>query len=53
MPSVYVQELGLPQTRAATLASAFCEEAEFNDDYGLFLKARCVRLAEFANKLIE
>lgn len=52
-PSVYVSELGLPDMRADTLATAFCNVAEFNDDYDAFLKARCERLAMFANKLIE
>lgn len=51
-PSVYVSDLGLPATRAATLATAFCDMAEFNDDYIPFLKARCARLAQFASKLI-
>jgi hypothetical protein len=52
-PSVYVNDIGLPETREATLARAFCDPAEFNDDYYPFLKARCTRLAQFANKLIE
>lgn len=52
-PSVYVNDLGMPATRAATLATAFCDIAEFNDDYASFLNARCERLAQFARKLIE
>lgn len=52
-PSVYVNDIGMPATRAATLATAFCDPAEFNDDYDRFLKARCKRLAQFASKLIE
>ena len=52
-PSVYVSEIGLPVTRSATLATAFCDSADFNDDYSAFLIARSERLAEFATKLIE
>jgi hypothetical protein len=51
-PSAYLADLvGDDDARAVTLATAFCHANEFNDDYQLFLKARCDRLAEFANKL--
>ena len=52
-PSLYVNDLGLVETRAATLATAFCDPSEFNDNYEPFLKARCQRLASFASKLIN
>lgn len=52
-PSVYVKELvGDQKGRDAALASAFCVETEFDDDYTKFLAGRCGRLAAFANKLI-
>ena len=52
-PSVYLNDLaGDDQARTATLASTFCNAAEFNDDFVPFLTARCGRLAEFANKLM-
>ncbi|KQV98366.1 DUF262 domain-containing protein [Rhizobacter sp. Root1221] len=52
-PSVYVQDLGVPATRAATLGTAFCHPEEFHDNYFPFLHARCARLAEFASELIK
>lgn len=51
-PSVYVNDLGTPETRGTTLASAFCDPAEFDDNFEPFLKARCERLAQFASKLV-
>jgi len=52
-PSVYLNDLvGEDGARAATLATAFCDASEFNDDYRSFLTARCDRLVQFANKLI-
>lgn len=52
-PSVYVNDLATPATRADILATAFCDPAEFNDVYPPFLKARCSRLATFASALIK
>jgi len=52
-PSIYVKDIGTPQTQADTLATAFCNQAEFDDKYEPFLTARSQRLADFANKLIE
>ncbi|BAO90658.1 DUF262 domain-containing protein [Caballeronia cordobensis] len=53
-PSVYINDLvaGHEEERDATLASAFCDKADFNDDFETFLTARCNRLAEFGAKLI-
>jgi hypothetical protein len=52
-PSVYLRELVShnEQEREETLASAFCSATEFDDNYEIFLKERCARLAEFANRL--
>ena len=54
-PSVYVNDLvGEEAARAVTLASAFCDAAEFNDDYPAFLKARCGRLGMlFTNRALR
>jgi len=53
-PSSYVDELvGNEKGRTEALASAFCQASEFDDNYSEFLRARCDRLAHFANKLIE
>lgn len=52
-PSVYVKELvGDKAGRDVALASAFCAESEFDDNYPKFLAARCARLAVYANTLI-
>lgn len=53
-PSVYVNDLveNNEDKRHETLASAFCAEAEFNDDYENFLNARCARLMECAQQLV-
>lgn len=52
-PSVYVKELvGDEKGRLDALASAFCHDSEFSDDFSAFMKARCDRLAQFANRLI-
>lgn len=52
-PSTYVKELvGSQEGRDLALASAFCAESDFDDDYFKFLKARSGRLATFANMLI-
>ncbi|MBC8727044.1 DUF262 domain-containing protein [Paraburkholderia sp. UCT2] len=52
-PSAYLGDLvGDDKARASTLATAFCLDSEFDDDYHPFLTARCARLAEFANKLM-
>lgn len=52
-PSEYLSDLVADdETRAATLATAFLLDTEFNDDYDPFLTARCSRLAEFANGLM-
>lgn len=52
-PSMYVSDLGLPETRRSILATAFCDTAEFNDEFYPFLKARCDRLVQFARKLVD
>ncbi|MEO8154462.1 MAG: DUF262 domain-containing protein [Rhizobacter sp.] len=53
-PSQYVNELvGQDAGRAATLATAFCQASEFNDEYVPVLNARCDRLAQFATGLID
>lgn len=52
-PSVYVHELvDQAEARTAALASAFCDAAQFNDQYDPFLQLRCERLAKFGNTLI-
>ncbi|MDB0529811.1 DUF262 domain-containing protein [Ralstonia solanacearum] len=52
-PSVYLDDLvGDKTERAVTLATAFCHEDDFNDDFVPFMANRCIRLAEFANKLM-
>ncbi len=52
-PSVYLKDLGGPEHKVdETLASAFCEAAEFNDDYDNFLQGRTARLVAFADKMI-
>ncbi|SDH43786.1 MULTISPECIES: DUF262 domain-containing protein [unclassified Duganella] len=51
-PSVYIADLVGGPDREPTLASAFCAEAEFNDQFDTFLAARCERLAAFATILI-
>nr|WP_315848397.1 DUF262 domain-containing protein [uncultured Rhodoferax sp.] len=52
-PSVYLNDLvDQGDARAAALASAFCDAAQFNDQYDLFLRLRCERLAKFGNDLI-
>ena len=52
-PSVYVKELvGDENGRLDALASAFCHDREFSDDFAAFMKGRCDRLAQFANRLI-
>jgi hypothetical protein len=52
-PSTYINDLaGLPQ-RTLALASAFCVESEFDDNYEKFLTARCERLSAFANDLMK
>lgn len=52
-PSVYIADLVGGNERATTLASAFCLEAHFNDQFEPFLTARCERLAAFATTLID
>lgn len=52
-PSAYLGDLvGNEEGRAAALATAFCVASEFDDNFDSFLKGRCARLAEFANKLL-
>ncbi|KAA0068260.1 DUF262 domain-containing protein [Rhodanobacter sp. T12-5] len=52
-PSVYLNDLvGEDRARADTLASAFCDASEFNDEYGPFLAARCDRLTAFAKEVM-
>lgn len=51
-PSVYIADLVGGQERPMTLASAFCEEADFDDQFDAFLAKRCERLAAFATNLI-
>ena len=51
-PSAYLKDLGGPEHNIdETLASAFCEASEFNDDYDGFLKGRIARLVAFAENL--
>ncbi len=52
-PSVYLADLGDGQHRAATLATAFCSEDDFNDQFNPFQEARSKRLADFAMSLID
>jgi hypothetical protein len=47
-PSTYIADLVGGQGRVETLASAFCDEADFNDQFDAFLAARCERLAAYA-----
>lgn len=52
-PSEYVKDLvGDPEGRTHALASAFCVEGDFDDDYPKFLEERCKRLTDYANQLM-
>ncbi|WNC95229.1 DUF262 domain-containing protein (plasmid) [Paraburkholderia sp. FT54] len=51
-PSVYVNDLaGDAALSEQTLATAFCDAKQFDDNYKPFLAARCARLVDFANQL--
>ena len=51
-PSDYIDDLVAGPDRAATLASAFCEESDFNDQFEQFLDARARRLSDRATALV-
>lgn len=52
-PSTYLSDLVGGEERITTLTSAFCEEADFNDQFDVFLTKRCGRLAEYATALMR
>jgi hypothetical protein len=51
-PSVYIADLAGGEHRSPTLASAFCVETDFDDQFNNFADKRSERLAQYATALM-